>query len=101
MENFIELLADVWNRGFFGINLGAIISSLIVILIALLFRGFIISVIINSLGRLAEKTDSKIDDEILNALKKPIGLIPITIALYLCTLILPINGLAGDIATNM
>lgn len=101
MENFIELLSDVWNRGFLGINLGAIISSLIVILIALLFRGFIISVIINSLGRLAEKTDSKIDDEILNALKKPIGLIPITIALYLCTLILPINGLAGDIATNI
>ena len=101
MENFIELLSDVWNRGFLGINLGAIISSLIVILIALLFRGFIISVIINSLSRLAEKTDSKIDDEILNALKKPIGLIPITIALYLCTLILPINGLAGDIATNI
>ena len=101
MENFIDLLSDVWNRGFLGINLGAIISSLLVILIALLFRGFIISVIINSLGRLAEKTDSKIDDEILNALKKPIGLIPITIALYLCTLILPIDGLAGDIATNI
>ncbi|MGB2161882.1 MAG: mechanosensitive ion channel family protein, partial [Gammaproteobacteria bacterium] len=101
MENFIELLSEVWNRGFFGINLGAIISSLLVILSAFLFRGFIISVIINSLSRLAEKTDSKIDDEIINALKKPIGLIPITIALYLCTLILPINGLVGDIATNI
>ncbi|MDC1150542.1 mechanosensitive ion channel family protein [Gammaproteobacteria bacterium] len=101
MENFIELLSDVWNRGFLGINLGAIISSLVVLLIALLFRGFIISVIINSLSRLAEKTESRIDDEILNALKKPIGLIPITIALYLCTLILPISGLVGDIATNI
>ena len=101
MENFINLLSEVWNRGFFGINLGAIISSLLVILSAFLFRGFIISVIINSLSRLAEKTDSKIDDEIINALKKPIGLIPITIALYLCTLILPINGLVGDIATNI
>ena len=101
MENFIELLSEVWNRGFFGINLGAIISSLLVILTAFLFRGFIISVIINSLSRLAEKTDSKIDDEIINALKKPIGLIPITIALYLCTLILPISGLVGDIATNI
>ena len=87
MENFIKLLSEVWNRGFLGINLGAIISSLIVILIALLFRGFIISVIINSLSRLAEKTDSKIDDEILNALKKPIGLIPITVALYICCLL--------------
>ena len=101
MENFIELLSEVWNRGFLGINLGSIISSLLVLFVALLFRGFIISVIINSLSRLAEKTESKIDDEILNALKKPIGLIPITVALYICTLILPISGLAGDIASNI
>jgi MscS family membrane protein len=101
MENFIVLVSDVWSRGFLGINLGAIISSIGVILLALLFRGFIISVILNSLSRLANKTQSKIDDEILNALKKPIGLIPITVALYICTLILPISGVAGDIATNI
>ena len=101
MENFIELLSEVWNRGFLGINLGSIISSLLVLFVALLFRGFIISVIISSISRLAEKTESKIDDEILNALKKPIGLIPITVALYICTLILPISGLAGDIASNI
>ena len=60
MENFIELLSEVWNRGFLGINLGSIISSLLVLFIVLLFRGFIISVIINSLSRLAENTESKI-----------------------------------------
>jgi hypothetical protein len=59
MENFIELLSDVWNRGFLGIDLGAIISSLVVILIALLFRGFIISVIINSLGKACRKNGLK------------------------------------------
>ena len=101
MENFIELLAEVWNRGFLGINLGAIISSLLVILASLLFRGFIISVIINSLSRLAEKTESKVDDEIFGALRRPIGLIPITVALYICTLILPFDGVVGDIATNI
>ena len=101
MENFISLINDVWNRGFFGIDLGSIITSLAVILIAFLFRGFIISVILNALARLADKTDSKVDDEILNALKRPLGLIPITIALYICTLILPLSGVIGDIATNI
>ena len=101
MENFIELLTEVWNRGFLGINLGAIISSLLVILASLLFRGFIISVIINSLSRLAEKTESKVDDEIFSALRRPIGLIPITVALYICTLILQFDGVVGDIATNI
>ena len=101
MENFISLINDVWYRGFFGIDLGSIITSLSVILIAFLFRGFIISVILNALARLADKTDSKVDDEILNALKRPLGLIPITIALYICTLILPLSGVIGDIATNI
>jgi len=101
MDNFLELVSQVWNRGFLGIDLGSIISSLAVILIAFLFRGFVISVILNALGRLAAKTESKIDDEILSALRKPIGLIPVTVAFYLCTLILPIEGLVGDIATNI
>ena len=56
MENFINLVADVWNKGFLGIDLGSIISSLGVILIALLFRGFIISVILNALSKLADST---------------------------------------------
>ena len=101
MENFINLISEVWNTGFLGIDLGSIISSLLVILIAFLFRGFIISIILNSLEGLASKTKSKIDDEILNALRRPIGLVPITIALYICTLILPLSGLIGDIATNV
>ena len=97
MNNFINLVKEVWNTGFLGIDIGSIISSLLVILIAFLFRGFVISVILNALGRLADSTESKIDDEVLNALKRPIGLIPITIALYVCTLILPLSGLIGDI----
>ena len=56
MQDFINLVTDVWNRGFFGIDLGLIISSLLVLLIALLFRGFIISIVIKALAKLADKT---------------------------------------------
>ena len=62
MDDFITLITDVWNRGFFGIDLGSIISSLLVILLALLFRGFIISIVIKALAKLADKTESNLDD---------------------------------------
>ncbi len=101
MDDFLNLITEVWNSGFLGVDLGSIISSLLVLLASLLLRGFIISIVVKSLQRLADKTESKLDDKILAALKKPIGLIPITIALYICTLILPLNGLIGDIATNV
>ena len=45
MDNFLKLITEVWNTGFLGIDLGSIISSLAVILLAFLFRGFIISII--------------------------------------------------------
>ena len=64
MDDFITLVTDVWNRGFFGIDLGSIISSLLVILLALLFRGFIISVVIKALAKLADKTESNLDKSI-------------------------------------
>ena len=62
MDNFLKLITEVWNTGFLGIDLGSIISSLAVILLAFLFRGFIISIILNAIGRLADSTESKIDD---------------------------------------
>ena len=40
MENFINLLSDVWNRGFYGVNLSDIIISLVVLLAAFLIKGF-------------------------------------------------------------
>ena len=101
MENFISLLNDVWNRGFYGVNLSDIIISFIVLLSAFLLRGFIISIVLNSIARLAKKTESNVDDEILLALKKPLGLVPVTIALYIITLILPMSGVIGDAATNI
>ena len=101
MENFINLLSDVWNRGFYGVNLSDIIISLIVLLAAFLLRGFIIATVLNAIGRLAAKTESKVDDEILSALEKPLGLVPVTIALYIITLILPLSGTLGDSATNI
>ena len=55
MENFINLLSDVWNRGFYGVNLSDVIISLVVLLVAFLLRGFIIATVLNAIGRIAAK----------------------------------------------
>ena len=57
MKDFIKLVSEVWNAGFLGIDLGSIITSLLVLLIALLFRGFIISNILKAFGILADSTE--------------------------------------------
>ena len=62
--------------------------------------GFVINVVISFLTK-SEKSESTLDDQILESLKKPLGYIPITIALYVCTLILPLQGIVLEIATNI
>lgn len=59
MDSFLVLVAEVWNTGFLGINLGSLIAALSTMLLAFLLRGFIISVIIGYLTRLAEKNRIK------------------------------------------
>ena len=85
MQNFIELLSSVWNQGLLGISISQIIISLVILLVAFIFRGMISNIVIKWLERLTEKTDSKIDDVILDSLRKPLGYIPITIGLYIIT----------------
>ena len=46
MNEFLNLLFDVWNAGLFGISLGPIISSIFTIIVALLLRGFVINIVI-------------------------------------------------------
>lgn len=60
MNEFLNLLSDVWNSGLFGISLGPIISSLFTIIVALLLRGFVINVVINFLTKLSEKQSQRL-----------------------------------------
>ena len=57
--------------------------------------------LLNGLENLTAKTDSKVDDIILDSLRKPLGYVPITIGLYLITIYLPLSGLVDLIATNI
>ena len=86
MQNFVDLLLGVWNQGLLGISISQIIISLIILTTAFVLRGVISNIVIKWLENLTAKTDSKVDDIILDSLRKSIGYVPITIGLYLITI---------------
>ena len=101
MQNFIDLFLSVWNQGLLGVSISQIIISLVILLIAFILRGIVSNIAIKWLEVLTAKTDSQVDDIILDSLKKPLGFIPITIGLYIITVYLPLSGLLDIIATNI
>ena len=101
MDSFLTILNEVWLNGLLGISMTKIIVSISVLLLSFLIRGFVVSVVVTFIERLAKNTESKLDDEILVALKKPLSYVPITIGIYIITIILPLEGVAGDISSNI
>ena len=83
MDNFLSILSEVWMNGLLGISMTKILISFAILLLSFLLRGFVVTVVISSIERLAKSTESTLDDEILKAVKKPLGYIPITIGIYL------------------
>ena len=63
-------------------------------------RAFFVGRVLKWLEKLAH-TESEIDDVLLESLKKPLGYIPMTVALYFIAVYLPLSGMADTFATNL
>ena len=101
MEGFVEIFTNVWEEGFLGIGITEIIVSMLIFIAGAISRAFFVGRVIKWLEKLTAHTDSEIDDVLLQSLKKPLGYIPMTIALYCVAVYLPLTGMADTFATNL
>ena len=101
MEGFVEIFANVWEEGFLGIGITEIIVSMLIFIAGAISRAFFVGRVLKWLEKLTANTDSEIDDVLLESLKKPLGYIPMTVALYFITVYLPLSGMADTFATNL
>jgi len=101
MDGFIEIFRNVWEEGFLGIGITEIIVSMLIFISGAIFRAFFVGRVLQWMGKLTAHTDSEIDDILLESLKKPLGYIPMTVALYFIAVYLPLSGMADTFATNL
>ena len=101
MEGLIEIITNVWREGFLGIGITEIIVSLLIFIAGAISRAFFVGRVLKWLENITSQTDSEIDDVLLQSLKKPLGYIPMTIALYCVAVYLPLTGMADTFATNL
>ena len=101
MEGFIEIFTNVWEEGFLGIGITEIIVSMLIFIAGAISRAFFVGRVLKWLEKLTAHTDSEVDDVLLESLKKPLGYIPMTVALYFITVYLPLSGMADTFATNL
>ena len=101
MDNFWTILVETWQTGIRGFGISEIVISLLIIVLSLIIRSLINTKVIDWIGKQANKTESKLDDDIIESLRYPIGLIPIAFGFYLVAFYLPLEGTLDFVATNL
>ena len=101
IEEFWTLVVDIWTRGFMGVEIGRLLIALGIIVGFLIFRHFFTLIVMNRLHRWAEGTESKLDDEAIEALAPPIRFIPLVIGIFVAVGYLDFHDGIGEIADNI
>lgn len=82
LQEFWRLVVDVWQQGFMGIKIDQILLALLIFLIFALLRNLFARLTLNRLGKWASKTDTALDDRLLEALEPPLKFIPVIFGLF-------------------
>jgi MscS family membrane protein len=82
IQKFWDLVKDVWQSGFLGIDFSSVTIILAILVFALLVRGAFTKLVVNRLSKMAAKTENKLDDKVILAMEGPIRFIPIVVGIY-------------------
>lgn len=92
---------SVWQNGFMGVDIGKIIIALIILAFFLVLRGVLTKYILNTLHRWTEKSNTDIDNKIVDALIPPIRFIPIILGVFFAAQALQLEGLLYGIVIQI
>lgn len=85
MENFWAEVVAVWQTGLFGVDIGRIIVAILIFTAFLFLRGIFSRYVLSHLHRWASRTDTNVDDKIVDALIPPIRFLPIILGIFLAS----------------
>jgi MscS family membrane protein len=101
LKEFWLLVVDVWKEGLFGIDIGRIISALLIFFFFLFLRQLLARFVINRLYAFAKRTRFQFDDEVVEVLRQPIAFVPIILGFFFATEYLSLSGSLEVMSTNL
>jgi len=102
---FWSLLVDVWRYGLMGIDIGRILTALLIFSIFLLIRGLFSKYVLARLQKISSRTDTMMDDKLIEAIIPPLHFVPVIVGLFVSTQYLgldePLAGLLGKVIRSL
>lgn len=105
LNEFWRLVAGVWQTSAFGVDIGYLLTALIIFLCFWILRSLFVRTVIRLLNRLVERTKTDFDDKVLDAVRDPLSMIPVVLgaffALDYMQLTAPYDWIAASIVKSL
>ncbi|WP_084398140.1 mechanosensitive ion channel family protein [Henriciella aquimarina] len=101
LRDFWTQVESVFTTGFLGQPIGKGVLALAILAVAFLLRGLIAKIIAVTIGKLAGRTETDFDDQLVDALKKPLTLLPLAAGVFFAAQALGASGEVDVIVANI
>jgi MscS family membrane protein len=100
-DEFLTLLKDVWATEIWGVTAGDIIIALAILYVFILLRQVVAKLLMAWISVLTSKSETTLDDEIVQSLEGPIRLLPVTLGVFISTQYIEVDGNLDDLMGNV
>jgi MscS family membrane protein len=101
IKAFGALLTELWQTGLDGFGVSNALIALAVFLVFAIFRGLFARFVVGGFKRLALKSETKVDDMLVEALAKPLKFFFVVIGFFFATEVFALSGSAAEIIANV
>lgn len=91
----------VWQMSVLGVSIDRVVVAALVLIVFVLLRKIIAHFIVGFLKRLAKRTETELDDLVLEAVEQPLTFLPIALGVFLAAQALGLEGAAASAANKV
>ena len=91
LGQFWALVIEVWKDGLLGIDIGRVLVAAFIFIGFLLIRRLFAKLVISRLNVITKRTKTRLDDDALEVLQKPLSFIPVVLGVFFSAKYLPLT----------
>ena len=82
LRQFGAVVIEIWKNGLFGIDIGRVIVAVFIFVGFILIRRLFAKLVINRLNAITKITQTRLNDDALEVLKKPVSFVPVILGIF-------------------
>ena len=100
VNNFLQLVGEVWQVGSLGVGAGNMLGALAVFLFFAILRGLFTRFVLSAFQRLTDRTKTKVDDLLRESIERPLKFLFLVLGAFFAKETMVLSGLALELADN-